>query len=350
MKNRFAFQTWIAALLLGWTIQARAENQRVLLIHAGASDPITSHLVDELVAAGFSVEIVPTGTYDAAVLAKERSARAVLRVEPGRQGIELWTDTRAAVVRIEEKPEEKGDLATLSLRAVEELRGQLLTPQRPPAEEPSLRLPPIPPGENQQPRTSPVRPHEPDRPRLHVESIKTRGQFWLHVTPSAIVHPGGDGVTAGAAIMIGGRWMFLRHFGADFVGTVPIVPSEVTSPAGNVNIAASSILVGGWADLYRPVPAISWGLGAGAGGGVFHHYGQPRAANFEARDGNVAYALPYARSALSWAISSTVSLRADILAAIATPRPVLRLPGRTADAYFGQPLLLIGLGLDLKLK
>jgi hypothetical protein len=95
---------------------------------------------------------------------------------------------------------------------------------------------------------------------------------------------------------------------------------------------------------------VRFGLGAGVGGGIFHHYGQPQTAGIEARDGNVAYGLPYARSALAWAITPNLALRADILAAIATPRPVLRLPGRPADVYFGQPLLTIGLGLDLKLK
>jgi len=86
------------------------------------------------------------------------------------------------------------------------------------------------------------------------------------------------------------------------------------------------------------------------GGGVFPHYGQPQMSGIEARDGNVAYGLPYARTAVIWAISPSLALRADVLGAIATPRPVLRLPGRTADVYFGQPLLTIGLGLDLKLK
>lgn len=319
---------------------------------------MTTHLVDELVAAGFSVEIVPAGSYDTATLAKERQARAVFRVEPSRRRIELWTDAKSGTVRIEEKPEEKGDWATLSLRAVEELRGQLLseqarTPNRVPDEPPAVSRDVDSWGWSNidtEPRTAPVRPREPSRPRSSTAATKSWSQLWLHVAPGVIMHPGSGGLNPGGAAMIGGRWMFLRRFGADFVGLVPIVPSVVTSAAGNVNVAASGILLGGWVDLLHPVRTLAWGVGAGVGGGVFHHYGQPRATGIEARDGNVAYALPHARSALIWAISANVSLRADILAAIATPRPVLRLPGRTDDVYFGQPLLMAGLGLELKLK
>lgn len=357
MKNRFLFQTLVAFAALALTTSARSENQRVLLVHAGASDPMTTHLVDELIAAGFSVEVIPAGDYDVAALAKERHARAVVRVEPSHRGIALWTDTKATTVRIEEKPEEKGDLATLSLRAVEELRGELLAAP-PPPKDPIPTEPPPPPELGNparvpidtEPRTGPVRPVEPRHPRLPVETGKPLGHFWLHMAPSAIVHPGSGGMSAGATGMLGGRWMFLQSFGAELFGTFPIAPSTVTSPAGNVNIAASAILLGGWVDVVRPAKTIVWGLGAGAGGGVFHHYGQPQTAGIQARDGNVAYALPYVRTALIWSILPSMALRADLLAAIATPRPVLRLPDRNADVYFGQPLLTIGLGLDLKLK
>lgn len=337
---------------------ASAESARVLLVHAGSSDPITAHLVDELVALGFTVEIVPLGDYDLATLAKRRNARAVMRVEPSRRGIEVWTNNKGESIRIDENPAEKGDLATLSLRAVEELRGQLLAtathsgetrrdgPPTPQADEKQWSLPDI----DAKPRTDPIRPSEPQKPRNRTDAIKSWGQFWLHIAPAAIVHPGSGGMSTGATVLLGARFMPLSRFGADLVAFVPIIPSTVGSPVGNVNIAASGVLLGGWVDVFRPVPTLVFGLGAGVGGGGFHHYGQPQASGIEARDGNVAYGLPYARSAITWAITSNMSLRADVLAAIATPRPVLRLPGRTSDVYFGQPLLTIGLGLDLKLK
>lgn len=338
---------------------ARAESPRVVLVHSGAGDPVTAHLVDELVALGFTVEIVPPGHYELAALARERHARAVVQVEPSRRGIALWTDNKHGVLKIEENPEEKGDLATLSLRAVEELRGQLLTgpvdspvptPDKPPTPPATEQRPAILPPDGSSPIAGPIRPSEPLRPRGLVEPSKPSGQLWLHVAPAAMVHPGSGGIGAGATALLGGRWMFLRRFGADLAVIVPVVPSTITSPVGNVNISASAVMLGAWIDVLRPVPTLVWGLGAGAGGGVFHHYGQPQASGVEARDGNVAYGLPYARTALTWSISPSLALRADVLAAMATPRPVLRLPGRTSDAYFGQPLLMIGLGLDLKLK
>jgi hypothetical protein len=364
LKTRIVLRAIVVIAALVMPTIARAESARVLLVHAGSSDPITAHLVDELVALGFTVEIVPLGDYDLATLAKRRNARAVMRVEPSRRGIEVWTTSKGGSIRIEEKPAEKGDVATLSLRAVEELRGQLLAatmhsgetrrdepptpdnPHTPQADEKGWSLPNI----DAKPRTDPVRPSEPRRIREEAEAKKSGGQFWLHIAPAAIVHPGSGGMSTGATVLLGARFMPLPRFGADLVAFVPIIPSTITSPGGNVNIAASGVLLGGWIDVFRPLPALGIGIGAGVGGGIFHHYGQPRTSGIEARDGNVAYGLPYARSAMTWAITTNMALRADVLAAIATPRPVIRLPGATADVYFGQPLLTIGLGLDLKLK
>jgi hypothetical protein len=357
LKRRRVFRPLPIILALVWSTPAEAENQRVLLVHAGAGDPITTHLVDELVAAGFSVEIVPSGDYDLATLAKEHSARAVVRVEASHRSIELWTDAISGVSRIDENPEEKGDLETLSLRAVEELRGKLLSAPPPPKD--PIPTDPLPSPNSTKPqfnpddhssRTAPVRANEPRRPTWNADAQKATGSFYLRLIPVAMVHPGSGGLEAGGGAMIGARWMFLRRFGADLTGLAPIVPATMTSDVGNVNIAASAVLLGGWADVAHISQTFSFGIGAGAGGGVFHHYGQPTVDGIAARDGNVAYALPYARTGFAWAFLSNLSLRLDFLAAIATPRPVLRLPGRTSDVYFGQPLLTIGLGLDLKLK
>lgn len=328
----------------------------MLLVHAGASDPLTPHLVDELVAAGFTIEIVPAGAYEPEALATVRHARAIIRVEPVTHKIELWTDTKNALTQITEEPQEKGDLATLSLRAVEVLRGQLLAnpapnkegnPQEPPQILTSgpMVLPP-----EKKPIIDPVRPNEPRRIPLPRIANSDTGKIWLHIAPSALIHPGSDGIHAGGSVLFGLRWMFFPRFGLDIIGSAPIVPSTVASPVGNVNVAASALFAGGFADVYRPTPRLSFGLGAGIGAGLFHHYGQPQVAGIEARDGNVAYALPYVKSSVGWAIMPKLSLRADLLAAIATPRPVLRLPGLTTDVPFGQPLLTIGLGLDLKLQ
>jgi hypothetical protein len=358
LKTCFFLQTLsaIAALALT-TLPARADSPRVLLVHAGSGDPLTPHLVDELVAAGFTVEIVRAGEFDAKDLARSHSARAIVRVEPITHGIDLWADNKDTLIHIAEKPKEKGDLATLALRAVEALRGQLLAspppkpeyaPEVPPANPtiPSISLP----APSTTPLVAPVRPTEPYRVPQKPRTNSYEGRFWFHVAPGAIMHPGGGGIGAGATALLGIRWMFLPRFGVDLFGTAPIVPSTVASPVGNVNVAASAVLVGGWADVFRPTPRLNFGLGAGIGPGVFHHYGQPQTSGIEARDGNVAYALPYVRTAVAWALTSHFSLRADLLSAIATPRPVLRLPGRGGDVYFGQPLLMIGLGLDLKLQ
>jgi len=357
LKARFFFQTASAVLTIALATRlAAADNPRVLLVHAGAGDPLTPHIVDELVAAGFTIEIIPAGDFDAKTLAKSRQARAIVRVEPVTHGIDLWTDTKDSLTHISEKPEEKGDLATLSLRAVEALRGQLLSSPSPtneyaPNESPLPPLDtPITLPDPKKPIVAPVRPSEPKRiPKTRERGYET-GRVWLHIAPGAAIHPASGGIRSGGTALFGLRWMFFPRFGLDIIGSAPIVPSVVASPVGNVNVAASALLIGGIADIFRPTPRLNFGLGAGIGPGLFHHYGQPQTAGIEARDGNVAYALPYVKTAVAWAVTSQFSLRADLLSAIATPRPVLRLPGLSSDVFFGQPLLMIGLGLDLKLQ
>lgn len=357
MKARFFLQTACVVFTVAVAIRpAAAENPRVLLVHAGSGDSLTPHLVDELVAAGFTIEIVPAGEFEPKTLATARGARAIIHVEPATHTIDLWTDTKNASTHILEKPEERGDLATLSLRAVEVLRGQLLAnpapikeygpdePRPVPSNGPIL-LPP-----EKKPLVAPVRPKEPKRiPHLR-DAGNESGRIWLHIAPSALIHPASGGIRSGGSVLFGLRWMFLPRFGLDIIGSAPILPSTVASPVGNVNVAASALLAGGFADVYRPTPRLNFGLGAGIGAGLFHHYGQPQTSGIEARDGNVAYALPYVKTSVGWAITRQLSVRADLLTAVATPRPMLRLPGRTSDVPFGQPLLMIGLGLDLKLQ
>jgi hypothetical protein len=357
LKPRFFLQTASVVLTLALATRlAAADGPRVLLVHAGAGDPLTPHLVDELVAAGFTIEILPAGDFDPKSVAKSRRARAIVRVEPVNHGIDLWTDTKDSLTHISEKPEEKGDLATLSLRAVEALRGQLLSSPIPIDEyaPPEAPLPPLDKPitlpEDKNPLVTPVRPREPKPITKSKPQINESGRVWLHVAPAAMIHPASGGIRSGGTGLFGLRWMLFPRFGLDIIGSAPIIPSVVASPVGNVNVAASALLVGGIADIYRPTPRLNFGLGAGIGPGLFHHYGQPQTAGIEARDGNVAYALPYIKTAVAWAITSQFSVRADLLSAIATPRPVLRLPGRADDLFFGQPLLMIGLGLDLKLQ
>lgn len=361
----------VLVVLAGGSGPARgAENTRVLLVFAGAGDAVSAHLVDELVALGLTVEIAPTGELDLAALGKARSARAVLRVMPSKRGIEMWVEGSTAPARIDEQGGESGDAAALALRAVETLRGRLLslkgaegepkpsgpaeekpTPDKPIADEPHLDKPnPLPPLV---PSTLPMgRPlRAPERPTPSPPAPGARGpsRFSMRLGPALLVQPAG-GISAAGTAVVGARFMASPRLGVDVVALVPVVPSTIESPEGRVQLAAAAALVGGHLELLDPRGAFGVGVGAGLGAGMLSHFGQPGTARVEARDGSAAYALPYARLGFVWRALSNVGICADVLGAVATPRPVFRLPGRTTDAFFGQPLVSIGLGLEVSLR
>jgi hypothetical protein len=349
---------------------ARAEEIRVLLIPSGAGDPVAAHVLDELVALGLTVEVTPAATQELADLAGGRRVRAVLRVSPSRRAIDLWVDSAAGVERIEEPPEAPG-AAGLALRAVELLRGRLLSVQQPATATASVEaraLPPIPAalpgaatppppgpavaaqaparaGDFPQARTSSAAPDQPAAPLPPV--LHTR--LSLQVGPGVVVHPG-SGISAGGMAVGGARWMLTPRWGGDFLALVPVVPAIVASEEGRARLSAVVIGAGAWATLLDPAHPIAMGVGFGLGAGFLSYYGQPETPRVRGRDGTVPYFLPFARWGMAWRALPPLSLRADAVAGVAAPRPVIRVAGRGSDAIFGQPLLTFALGLEVAIR
>ena len=327
----------------------------MILVRAGAGDPVAAHLVDELVALGITVEIVPAGDTDLATLGRARSARAVLRVTPSRQKMELWVEGADAMEPVEEQPDERGDAAALALRAVESLRGRLLAVEKaekptPPVQEPIPAKPPVrdePPPPRLLPSPTPP-PPAPSPPRAVPRAVRPT-RLSLQIEPAALLQPRSGGISVAWAAFVGARWKVLPRLGADLVVLVPVVPATLESPDGRVQLAVAAALAGGSVELLDPAGPLGMAVGAGLGAGMVSHFGQPGTGRVEARDGSVPFALPYARWGLVWRASRGVGLSADVLGAMATPRPVIRLPGRTTDAYFGQPLLSLSLGIAVSL-
>lgn len=353
----------VAAILLVSLAAARAwaQETRVLLIPGGAGDPVSAHLIDELIALGVTVEVSSADAQDPARLAAARGVRAVVRVAPSRRAIELWVDSAPGVTAIKEQPGDSG-AAALSLRAVELLRGRLLPVERP-ASPPAPPAPPAPspnagvsvggalPGP---PARTPVGleeilpiPREPasDRP----EPATERPWLTLHIAPGVVAHPG-SGIAAAGSAVSGIRWMFNDRVGADLMVLAPVMSGVLVSSEGQARLSAVLVGAGAWLHLADLTPTITTGAGLGVAAGFLSYHGQPDTPRVQALEGTVPYGLPYARWAVAWKVLPPLSLRADVLAGVATRRMAIRVAGRDSDEIFGRPLLSFSLGLEVAIR
>lgn len=357
---------WSLFVLVGSAKVAFAEGDRVLLVHAGPGDPVASHLIDELVALGLTVEIAPSVEQDLVALGKARGAHAALRVMRPKRSVELWVEGSSELVLIAPLPSEGGDGGALALRVVESLRGRLLAlnkpdkaqanpppsePVLPEAPPPSLTQPIVPlvlPGPTDE--VSSGRPRPFSLPIVPVLRSPRPMRFALRVEPSLLAHPRSGGISAAGTTVVGARLGVYQRIFVDASVLVPVLPSTVESSEGRVQLSVFGAFAGGFVDLLEPSSRIGLGVGGGLGAGVVSHFGQPGTGRVAAVDGSVPYAMPYVRVGFAFRILPAVSFCADGLAAVATPRPVFRLPGQTNDVYFGQPLLSFGLGLEVALR
>lgn len=346
----------VAAILFVTLIASRAgaAETRVLLIPAGAGDPVSAHLIDELIGLGITVEVSSAEEQDPARLAAARGVRAVVRVAPSRRAIDLWVDSAPGVTAIREQPGDSG-AAGLSLRAVELLRGRLLLVERPAS-------PPSPP--NAGVSVGGALPGPPARAPLGLEeSLPIPGELapdrpapaaqrpWLslHIAPGVVAHPG-SGIAAAGSALSGIRWMFADRVGGEMMVLVPVVSGVLVSPEGQARLSAVIVGAGAWLRLADLTPTITTGAGLGLAAGVLSYYGQPDTPRVQARDGTIPYGLPFARWAVAWRALPPLSLRADVLAGVATRRMAIRVAGRDSDEVFGRPLLAFSLGLEVAIR
>lgn len=143
--------------------------------------------------------------------------------------------------------------------------------------------------------------------------------------------------------------MFLPRVGGDLMILAPVIPAIVSSPKGQASIAAGAVGVGAWVDLLGQARSITTGAGLGIAAGFLMFDGEATSSDVRAQDGSIAYALPYARWALSWRALPPVGLRADVLTGVAMPRPLIHVEGRDEYAIFGRPLLAMSLGVEVTL-
>ncbi len=349
----------LCALLVVWALPVlAAEPARVVVVPNGAGDPVAARVIDELIASGVTVEVTSASEGGLDALGRARTARAVVRVEPSRREVRLWTIDAFAVSAEETVLAEPGtdaDAAArgLALRVVEMLRPRLVAGPSssvpwPPAPLPSsgtsavpsasaaptagsgaaaMGLPPAP-----EPLQPPV-----SGPAPWPDSLA------IYVGPAILLRPATP-LSPGAGGLWGFTKMITPYLGIDLGAVVPVVPAELSAADGHVKIASGSI--GGAVLLrYPTVPSAVhvWG-GLGLAAGFVGYDAEVTSTAVRASDGVVVHALPHVRAALEWRAWPSLGFRADVLAAIARPRPVLAVAGQP-DTALEEPLIGLAAGV-----
>ncbi len=353
---------WAAIVIAGASLpiaiaRAAGEPVRVVVVATGAGDPVAARLIDELIAGGVTVEVTAEQTDPAAVLARTRGARAVVRVEASRRAVRIWrNDSTTNPETLTAEPGGDVDAAarSLALRVVEVLRPHLLPSEGPTASAVASPWPPVPlPPPTADPSASPAPIVAPTASAL-VSAVlppllppRDTADAWpdslsIYFSPALLLHPTTP-IAPGAGALWGITKMVFPWAGVDICAIVPVVPGVLTTPAGQVKIAIGAIGAGA---LFRypagPSPITGW-LGAGLAAGFIGYDAEVSSGAVRASDGVVAHALPYARAALEWRAWPSLGLRLDVIAGIARPRPVLQIAGQ-ADTRLEEPLLGISLG------
>lgn len=337
----------------------------MLVIASAAGDEVASHLVNELIAMGITAIVTPALEGELATLAREKRASAAVRVLSSRKSVRAWVDptktsspdSATAEELIEEKPGDRDDpAASLALRTVEILRARLMTipvnqnrpaqaprpsPEAPSEEPPAAAPPHQPSAETPEPAPSATHPH--------AQAPPPKRSNWatsLYIAPAFVAHPG-SGLSAGGGTLGGVTLMFSKQFGGDFMVIAPVAASTVSSAAGTIKISSTSIGIGGWLNVLNVPKPFTLGAGAGLALGFLAFDGEASDPIFQGRDGTVPYALPYARAAVTWRALPPLGLRADFLAGIAIPRPVIQAEGSAETAVFGRPMLVMSLGVEM---
>lgn len=343
----------VGALLASTLVsRAHAQSDHVVLVHGGVGEPIAGHLVDELVSLGITVAIVKSDETDLATIGRSHTADAALRVLKAKHAVEVWLDGTTEAIVIAESRDETDNPAALALRVVENLRGRLVIRKKntgaagvpPPEDKPSAVKYDVAPN----PRLGkPLALSEPPLPR----PAQTTGPAPLswRIGPAVSWQIASQGISEAGMAFLGVRYAFSRRWGADIMGLVPVISSRLSSPDGVVLLSAPAVFGGVSADVLDSTSALAITPGVGVGLGGLSYFAQPGNGNVSANDGSVLFAMPYAQFSLTWRFRPTLGIFLNTLMAVATPRPVIHLRGRPADAYFGQPQLTLESGIWMAL-
>jgi hypothetical protein len=312
-----------------------SRERRILIVDAG-DDSVSTRMTAELGALGFEVRTVQrsratAGDSDIELLSRTIEALATIGVDRASGEVRVWTVDRTsgrivlrAVVAIEQDP------AVVALRAVEALRTSLHE-----VESPS-------PTDAGTARTSIAR--DVDRP---APTVEPRGPPSLDVSlgPALAGSGGISGVSWQALLSL--HWLLRPRWGIEAVGIAPLGRATWKESEGSASLIFGLVAAG---VHWRPL-AMHWctlDLGGGIGAALIHTEGSPNA-GFFGRNHDTPVATPLVNIGYAVSVVRSLWLRADVVGAVAIPRPVFAFADRIAGSW-GQPLVLGSLGIEIVLR
>ena len=332
----------VVVLLCAFSFRVEAEPTRdsrtrtILLIDA-AGDPMSMRMTAELGALGFDVRAIQpspaTTTADSEIelLSRSIAALATIGIDRASGVVRVWTVNLAsgeivlrAVVAIEQDP------AVVALRAVEAVRTSLNDVEAPSAPYVGTAEASI--------------VHAADRPTPLVPS---HGPASLDVSlgPALAGSGGSSGVSWQALVSL--HWLWRPRWGMEIVAVAPMGGVRWMQNEGTASLTFGLLAAGAhWRPLARQWCTLDFGGGMGAA--IVHSEGSPNS-GFFGRKRDTLVATPFVRMGYAVYVGWSLWLRADVVGAVAIPRPVFAFADRLAGAW-GQPLVFGSLGVEIVLR
>jgi hypothetical protein len=343
LSGRRELHVALVVAALGASAPARADEPvGVVVIGPSEQEPLVARVEQELRALGFVVTFSSTTSAESSDIARVSHASAVLRVATAPPQIRVWiaAQKRADPGGLEveagardfkiDAPTDKSDPAVVALGAVELLHGALLPVDAKPVAAPPLAPPP------------PAPPVDVANAPRQAE----RGPFAFQIGGGAAIAPGG--VPGAPVIFAGASLEPWRGLEVALWTLLPTAPGTVMTEEGSIHVHVG----GGGADVGASLRDIGGRLdvhGAlGAGLMVTAVDGDARAGGgaASASASSVSF-FPHARVAGAVRLVPWLSARADVLAGLLTPEPVVQSLARPV-ARVGQPELAFIASLEAR--
>lgn len=345
LRSTLAFAAACTAALVVSVVLAG--DRHVLVIGPSVTHPTVVRVRQELALLGLDVEVAtPPPGADLATLAREHGAAAVARVEDAPAEIVVWVDASHSAgasqeTRVSQSLSGSTEPGLLALRAVELLRGRLLpvpvsSSATAPSAAPSVSSSAPGAGTAAVSTAAPTAERVP-LPPLHPPRVT------LHLGPALVLSPGG--VPAAPALRAGGAFRIAGPVELAGLVMIPLAPATVTASEGEIDLRTVAFGAGANVFFTRPASALAVHAGAGLGAAAFFFDGRA-VAPWASASGTRWSALPFLEAGAAYTFTPALALRADLLAALALPGPVLVIAGREV-ASFGSPTVFASLALEV---